>query len=751
MTHASDQSIAAALESVLEARQAQLPPLRADLDRWLRVQKALTGLSEVSARVRDVPGLPQEVALAVDGLRVHELQQLVSRARELLEVAAARLERRTINVGVTGRARVGKSTLLQRVSGLHEEQLPTGAGQPVTAVRSSIFHSSRSRAVVTLHTPSSFIRDVVAPTFAAVRRVDAPATVADFRAMRDFSPPPGSPPSHGTLLQRLQQVHAALDSFESDLTGDTREVSLGELRQYVAYPTMDELAGPTPVARRYVAVRDVRIDTPFPEVAVSSMGIVDLPGLGELAADAEIHHVRDLRDAVDVVLMLKRPLEGLAFWTEEDGKALDLMDAARGGVQRLTDFVLFVVNRSAGDNEELLQSVRGDLAVKPNSLGRGEPFKVLEADARDGREVADQVLRPVLAHLVDRLPAMDEQVVGAAQDEVRTIAGRLLSALADARRTMTEVQVTFASPAEDLHDRVEELHRDVAAGLAELVHGLERDTVSDEEDPKYLAAVNAAYEDLETWIVAGLGSDAVSWQRDALRRMQVDRNSAPLLGDELNRIRVHISKRYAQLDDHLRLRVEELHRAVASILRKRLGALGEGADGTAALEGMARALDGAAEPCPTLRSAIDDLLSLRVEYRTHVHPRIRAELNDLNLQVRNVETGEWFDQLVVEVSEAGAHDAFDRLSQLAESSAYRARRALIREARLASFILFAAAEQFDDEFIRAGTSRAEFRRLGRSYREEIWPGVFDGMDQHNAHIAQFGRAISAVEETLRSS
>ena len=97
-------------------------------------------------------------------------------AVRLLRVLEARLARDTVNIGVSGQARVGKSTLLQSVSGLGDDQIPTGQALPVTAVRSRIFHApDLRRATLRLHSFDTFVTDVVAPYHAELDIAGLPA------------------------------------------------------------------------------------------------------------------------------------------------------------------------------------------------------------------------------------------------------------------------------------------------------------------------------------------------------------------------------------------------------------------------------------------------------------------------------------------------------------------------------------------------------------------------------------------------
>jgi hypothetical protein len=64
--------------------------------------------------------------------------------------------------------------------------------------------------------------------------------------------------------------------------------------------------------------------------------------------------------------------------------------------------------------------------------------------------------------------------------------------------------------------------------------------------------------------------------------------------------------------------------------------------------------------------------------------------------------------------------------------------------------LYAATEQFEDALIRSGNSEREFRRFTRSYKSEIWPNDYKGIDEANARITKIKRSILSIRETLTS-
>ncbi|MDT7578842.1 MAG: hypothetical protein QOK35_102 [Pseudonocardiales bacterium] len=773
----------ARIARILDDRRRLLPGIRAETARWQTVDEQLAALATAVEALRTHATTPADLRDAL-ALPFAEAREGAAEAVRLLRVLEARFARETVNIGVSGQARVGKSTLLQSVSGLGDDQVPTGQALPVTAVRSRIFHSpDLRRATLRLHTFDTFVTEVVAPYHAELDIAGLPGTVEEFRgwaypkpgdAPADLSQPPGSAaplagdgraeglrltaaPSWVTMLNRLRAMQASLPTYAHDLTGGERVVPLEELRAWVAYPTnaqeqeaQQRRAGP--VQRRYLAVRDVRIDCPFPHAQVRRLGIVDLPGLGEFAARADQHHVSGLQNEVDVVLLVKRPVEGMAFWGDADARALDLIDSARGFADR-RDFVFLVIN--TGDTAEaLLTALRDHIRGQVNSGVPDQFFRVLECDAADTTDVFAHALSPVLDHLAARMPTMDADTLAGTRGELHATAQRIGVLTDDLGRALGSVARASGSVAEDLDLRARRLRQDLSGALVGLVSQLRAQARAIGEDQDYTDAVEKAYTATRTWITDGLGVGEQVWRDEALRNMTVDRNSSRYAGDELNRVRVEISSCFEEIDIYFAARVRALWDSVADILRAHTGTVldpgsGGAKSGEETLRRFAALLAEASEPCPRLRRAVEQLLTVRLDYRSQLHPRVRAELDGLTLQERDPVTGEQRNRVVVEVSADGAEQLYTFVAAMAEQAAYLTKKALLlREGVTPALVLHAAAEQLEDTMIRSGDSEREFKRLARSYRDEIWPGVFGELDAANARVATVARARDALVAKL---
>jgi hypothetical protein len=743
---------------ILDERRRLLPGIRAEVVRWQAVDEQLATLAAAVEALRTHATTPDGLRDAL-ALPFAEAREGAAEAVRLLRVLETRFARDTVNVGVSGQARVGKSTLLQSVSGLGDDQIPTGQALPVTAVRSRIFHApDLRRATLRLHSFDTFVTDVVAPYHAELDIAGLPVSPDEFRRWPYPSPEsaPADRPSWVTMLNRLRAMQASFPTYAHHLTGGERVVPLDELRPWVAYPTNAQVQragqdaqrpGAGPVERRYLAVRDVRIDCPFPHAQVRHLGIVDLPGLGEFAARADQHHVGGLQNEVDAVLMVKRPVEGMAYWGDADARALDLVDSARGFVAQ-RDFVFLVLN--TGDTSPgLVNALRDHIRGQVNSGDADRFFRVLETDAADTRDVFAHVLSPVLAHLAERMPAMDADTLAGTRAELHNVAQRIQALTEDLGRALSSVAQASGSVAEDLDLRSRRLRQDLSGALVGLVTELRQQARALGEDEDYTDAVERAYSGTREWIAGGLGVGEQAWRDDALRNMIVDRNSSRYAGDELNRVRVEISSCFEEIDVYFAARVRALWERVAAILAAHTGTLLDGLEGEAALRGFAALLAEASEPCPRLRRAVEQLLTVRLDYRSQLHPRVRAELDGLTLQERDPVTGEQRNRVVVEVSPDGAEQLYSFVAQMAEQAAYLTKKALLlREGVTPALVLHAAAEQLEDTMIRSGDSEREFKRLARSYRDEIWPGVFGEIDAANARVATVTRARDALVATL---
>ena len=121
-------SVTEQIESILAERRRALPRVQ-------RLASAARALAEAGDRIVDTARSladeehGEELLAWVREAAGQSLSTVYAEAISALTAVEARLKRTTVNIGVSGQARVGKSTLLQSISGLGDEQIRFTNGQ----------------------------------------------------------------------------------------------------------------------------------------------------------------------------------------------------------------------------------------------------------------------------------------------------------------------------------------------------------------------------------------------------------------------------------------------------------------------------------------------------------------------------------------------------------------------------------------------------------------------------------------------
>ena len=750
----------ARLQAVLDSRKDRVAGVEALLEKWSALEAALERTrSAADSVVQNLPGdlgsLPEFVRAFAEehGETLGEIRGVSASLQRL----KARFQRPTLNIGVSGQARVGKSRLLQTISGLSEDALPTGKGTPVTAVRSRLFHSTElNEARLQLHDYPSFRTDVLKGYFTVLGLGDPPRSAQDFERWtcprsKEELPLERRTPTNETLLNRLRAEHLSFPNYRKYLTGSSEVLQLetGGLRRWIAYPEDGPSALGAEIERRYMAVREAEIHCHFQIGGVERLGLVDLPGLGEVAPDAEDHHVEGLRNDVDFLALVKRPGLEKGMWEQKDSTALDLLRLRVGAeFSREGDFVWIAANTGSTDVEvarKLIRSIQNDV----NGGEANSVYRCIECDAAVAADLESNLLSPMFDHLATRLSVMDAELVAAAARDGRVLLSRLKLRAADLSGAVSSIKGGTATRGK-VDVAAKKLRKDLGFDIEQLVQSLFDEARDDQEDRGFIEALEAAFDEIEGWADSGLGSTSQEkWVENAVRTMVVDKGPLAFAQEELNRVRVELSLRFRGLDAHLRDREMELWEMVAAALQRNLGSLLGGLEPKATIEQFRELLDQSDERSDTLVEALGELLQIRLDYRTQFHPQVREALDSLDWERLHGQEGAFVGALQFTKDERGAHELFTELHSAALQAASETRRRLAQHFnKLPVKVLHAAAEQFADHFLRSEWGEHEFTALCHAYRDEIWPGVFEGIDMNNARLLRFRQELTGFSSAV---
>ena len=248
--------------------------------------------------------------------------------------------------------------MLQSISGLAPDQVPTGETSNVTAVRSRIFHANREHGRLFSSTPRlPSCKASCVPIFTTSTSGRRPRRSSSSVAStcRRFLGRRICRKKSDDQLRRLRDIQRSVTRLRLD-GGESALTDLSDLRRYIAYETTESIEQEEAGGQQRPATTSVSAVTAasrhrsrLPRWIASDS--VDLPGLGEVAPDVSERIAAGLRGDVDVVLMVFRPVIGLTNVDEIDLAALQIISDAQGGIEDSRDFTWVVVNVGPDDGE----------------------------------------------------------------------------------------------------------------------------------------------------------------------------------------------------------------------------------------------------------------------------------------------------------------------------------------------------------------------------------------------------------------
>lgn len=767
-------TISEKIEKILSKRRELVPTVKSKLYEWEELSKEISLLKSALKNISEYKNASPEIKSLYEEFEKQPFGELIYKTMELFEIIKNRMKRETINIGVSGHTKVGKSTLLQSISGLSDDQIPTSEGNPVTAVRSQIFHSlDDPRAVIRFHDYSSFREDVLKPYHKELEEelgfVDPPDELSDFQ---NYSYPGDKlcqmDEVKAGLYRRLRGMHEALFSYKKYLTRDKREqvFDLSEIKGFVSYPDMDQANGRRSESK-YLAVQNIRIECKFPQLEIQKIGLIDLPGLGELTANAEKHHISGLRNDVDFVLFIKSPGEKDAFLLDHDYRALKTICEACGTIKK-RDFICIVLNERHNIPETYTDNLLNDILKNLNDGIDGKNYKVLKTDAKNQNNVYQNIVNPVLEHLSDRLAAMDMELFEDANKTSKRNARKIKDNILSLYKKIEEFASAVPTDEEKIVELTKNMHEQIAHKLRKIVENLfykarysDYNKVEDiedgdleitklqeigqyvkKDDEKFIDKVLGAEQEFNEWLKKGFDYNGKNeWIEKTEQKISRRLGIHHWAQDEYNRIRVHLSEQFSSsLDIHLKNKIQELRSEIGKAVRSEMGILFEGVEDNEVLSCFAKFLEQSRrEKCPTMLKSVKEMLATDITYRSHLHPRVRRCLD--NLKYTKPE------------KDYKSHELFDKLAFESKDAARAVKHGLVEEINFIHKILHTTCEQFDDSLIRSADSEKEFNRFARAYKHRLWPDKFihpssdsPSIDKILTHFESVIGIIDKIEE-----
>jgi hypothetical protein len=752
----------AQVNEILKNRRNNVPKIEVRIEKVRQLKEKGENLLEIFGKIRADPNSPADLGLdAAMGVISDRLPDLDAQKIQL-EHLRKRFKRGSVNIGVSGQARVGKSTLLQSISGLSDDQIPTGIGLPVTAVHSRIFNQDgveKAIARIKFHTVDSFFNKYIRSHLEQLKgqtwNINGLDAFAAFSFPQNINEKEVSNPTEAAnSLKKLLEAQKALPHYRSSLRGDTKIINdLKELRPYVAYPTNEQIESNDAEAlkRIYLAVEDIEVFHPFPSLPGSGFGLVDLPGLGEVGDSVAKMHLDGLENEVDHVIMVLRPTDTGSFVGKQVVNNIDNLYGIQKAINNRGNFICILINKDKeAEQKGLVKILQDDINRGINDGKPDSKFNVYTINAKEKADV-DTVLEQILNRLTDNLPVMDGEVLDAAlrqQESIENDLGELLSGI---NKKIRDLCRQYPSDTSQVFDDAKKMRGKLAVALVEDIKDKQRENIDPEkntEDKKrYFASVEEIYRKNEAAIENSLWKGDV-WDEDAAESIAGDKGPAGFFEDECNRIRVEIASSFEEMNTYYDERLDKFLAAVAELYKKHTGNFVlSGLSGKDTVGSIVKKLETAGYKMNHLENAFKWLAGLRFDFRQNVFPEIREALTAIESDVPDRNPRNLLDANTLPLD---LREKVQVLKKQLQSHAMEANYNIYTKLnecdQLIERFIFAALEYFDDIALRAEDWHKEYIEFCRQFRDDIWPEKYN---EPNTESALFKAVATGIEETIK--
>ena len=663
---------------------------------------------------RDIPEESRN-KIAMLERQVPALQANITKQQAELQQLALRFGRGTLNIGIVGNARQGKSTFLQALTGLTSDEIPAAETDHCTGAPSLIINHKDTYADVEYFTESGFLQEIIAPFYMQLSLTPLPTSFQAFASAPLATPNRKLSATEDALYDKLRYRHAVAKEYQPLLGKPSERIGKDRIRSFIAQQDVNGKKIST-----WLAVRMATIYCPFSVEDAGNISVCDTPGLGDFVCGAEDSLVQNIGKNLDAVLMLKRtPKGGIA--TPEDTQLYDLLPKAVHEFEPKS-WSYFIVNRDGTENET--KSFEGQIQQKIQCR------RFVTLDARQPNEVLAS-FDSILEDIAGNQQTLDKTLSDSRFANVTAIAKQLESIVEDAKTSLPKSVRTDGMGAAELYSLFDPLWSNVAYRLQHLTH-------SYRESRDKSGKLNEQVDVIQQAVLSQI--------RKRLEQIE-DRDFAgqglpQFTSDLFHELRVTLATAFDKLDDDLAESIDVLRSEVCEIFWNtgKLKAVFETTDPQVWLRQLAAAWKTLDDGRP-IAQVIDRFANTEFTFRGYLLAKVRGTLDlldeesEASVYYRFAIGNKWED--VRKKLWSACNNALEACADVLKGLSVDKNGAL-----------FSCNEQFTDGVLRLGgwnRSRQLWANFYDEYKSEIWAERFSKIEVNKALRREWESCVQKLE------
>ena len=323
---------------------------------------------------------------------------------------AERFSRKELHISFIGRAGQGKSLVMQNISGLSGNVIPSAEGSDCTGAKSIVTNNPAAAFTTAkieffsqmemIETVNNYLENIFHGAY-QVGSIDdiKNLPLAEMRSRLDFTQV-----KENELIVQLEKYVLHIGDFEAAL-GTTREVAEQDIEKYVAqYKSGDT----SQKYFTYLGVKLANIICKFPKKDAGKIVLVDTIGLGATSPGTEEKMLDTVENDSDAIIFMFRPDSVRPRLSNDEINIIDTV-SKRISPEYAKEMFFRVLNRvtsGKGENANYIPEIQREISNRNFPVAM-----VLVADCKSPEEVESELLTPILEQLSRRIGNVDELLI----------------------------------------------------------------------------------------------------------------------------------------------------------------------------------------------------------------------------------------------------------------------------------------------------------------------------------------------------
>lgn len=361
--------------------------------------------------------IPAELMEKLVSITTDTFYQKYEKTMSQLESLKHRFSRDEINISFVGRAGQGKSLVLQRISGLEGDVIPSADGMDCTGARSVIsnrpgvetkaeiiFYSEREFVdIVNLYLRKIFNSEIYCiSSLSEIKRLD----IEELRHKVSYDQV-----EENSLFTHLEKYITHAQELQAKL-GTRETISKGEIESYVAQYSSKN---PEQKFYTYLGVKGANIISTFPCTQCGKIVLVDTIGTGATSLGVDEEMLRTVKEDSDAIILMMRPAPLRPRLSSEDYKLVESISAAVSP-EYAKQMLFWLINRVEtpnGSNVRSIPEIMGQLRKQDLPVAQ-----YLDVNCWKQEEVEEKFLLPVLKQMSSNLSSIDRMILERMNEEL---------------------------------------------------------------------------------------------------------------------------------------------------------------------------------------------------------------------------------------------------------------------------------------------------------------------------------------------